>query len=308
VAHIVAAVLEIRPCADKAEKRLSLAIYNEVLPEEAVSLEEVERWRSANIATADFLGFVDGEPAGSVSAGVTHARPDVAQTYLTVLPASRRRGLGSALYAEISAWAAEHGANELRARIREDEPESFAFAKRRGFRVTARETNFSLDLTELVPPPIEPPDGVEIVRWADRPELARGLHEVDLEIHPDIPGSEDWSGEPFEAWERMHRPELMFAAVAGDEVVGFAELYATEARPGVAAHVMTGVRRAWRGRGIAGALKRAQIAWAKGAGYQRMQASNELRNEPIRRLNERLGYRAGPGRVAVRGPLASAAP
>jgi GNAT superfamily N-acetyltransferase len=300
-------MLDIRACGDAAEKARSLAIYNEVLPEEAVSLEEVERWASAHIATVDFLGLVDGETAGSVSAGITHARPDVAQTFLTVLPARRRRGLGSALYEQISAWAAKHGAAELRTRIREDEPEGIAFAERRGFRVTARETNLVLDLTELEPLPVEPPEEIEIVRWAERPQLARGLHEVALETHPDVPGSEDWSGEPFEVWERMHRPGLMFAAVAGDEVVGFAELFTTEARPGVAAHMMTGVRRAWRGRGIAGALKRAQIAWAKEAGYERMQASNELRNEPIRRLNERLGYRAGPGRVAVRGPLASAA-
>jgi GNAT superfamily N-acetyltransferase len=298
-------VLEIRPCADSAAKEHALAIYNRVLPEEAVAREEVERWRSAQIASIDFLGLVDGEAAGSVSAGVTHARPDVAQTFLTVLPVARRCGLGSALYTRISSWAAEHGATELRARIREDDLESLAFATRRGFRITARETSLFLDLTELDPLPIEPPAGIEIVRWADRPELARGLHETALESHPDVPGSEDWSGEPFEVWARMHRPELMFAAVAGNAVVGFAELYTTDARPGVAAHMMTGVRRAWRGRGIAGALKRAQIAWAKEAGYERMQASNELRNEPIRRLNERLGYREGPGRVAVRGPLAS---
>ena len=53
---------------------------------------------------------------------------------------------------------------------------------------------------------------------------------------------------------------------------------------------MTGVRRAFRGRGIAGALKRAEIAWAKQAGYETLQTNNEVRNEPIRRLNERHGY------------------
>ena len=32
---------------------------------------------------------------------------------------------------------------------------------------------------------------------------------------------------------------------------------------------------------------------------------NEIRNEPIRRLNKRLGYREAPGRIIVRGPLAT---
>jgi len=71
--------------------------------------------------------------------------------------------------------------------------------------------------------------------------------------------------------------------------------------------MMTGVKRAWRNRGIAGALKRAQIAWAKAEGYERMETANELRNEPIRKLNARLGYREAPGRVVVRGPVAPSA-
>jgi GNAT superfamily N-acetyltransferase len=64
------------------------------------------------------------------------------------------------------------------------------------------------------------------------------------------------------------------------------------------------VKRSWRRRGLAGALKRTQIAWAKERGYERVATQNEMRNEPIRRLNERLGYRPSPGRIIMRGPLA----
>ena len=42
--------------------------------------------------------------------------------------------------------------------------------------------------------------GVEIITWAERPELARGMYEVVLEAAPDIPGSEDETIEPFEHW------------------------------------------------------------------------------------------------------------
>ena len=38
--------------------------------------------------------------------------------------------------------------------------------------------------------------------------------------------------------------------------------------------------------------------------YERLATQNEMRNEPIRRLNEHLGYRAAPGRIVMRGPLA----
>jgi mycothiol synthase len=116
--------------------------------------------------------------------------------------------------------------------------------------------------------------------------------------------------EPFEDWlahdmqGSADRPEATFVALAGEEVVGYAKFFLTAAQPKEAFHDTTGVKRAWRGRGVAGALKRAQIAWAKGRGYERLVTGNEDRNEPIRRLNARLGYRESPGRIVMRGPLA----
>ena len=162
-----------------------------------------------------------------------------------------------------------------------------------------------LDLTALEPPPIDPPAGVEIVTWAERLELAPGIYEVACEAFPDIPGAEDELMEAFEDWlaHQMQGsgdlPEATFLALVGAEVVGYSKISLTAAQPTTAHHDMTGVKRAWRGRGIAGALKRAQIAWAKEQGYERLATQNELRNEPIRRLNERLGYTEAPGQIVV---------
>ena len=52
-----------------------------------------------------------------------------------------------------------------------------------------------------------------------------------------------------------------------------------------------------RPRRRARALKATQIAWAKANGYEQLRTRNEQRNEPIRRLNERFGYRPAPGRI-----------
>ena len=38
-----------------------------------------------------------------------------------------------------------------------------------------------------------------------------------------------------------------------------------------------------------------------------LQTGNEVRNEPIRRVNKRLGYRGAPGRILFRGPLSPSA-
>jgi GNAT superfamily N-acetyltransferase len=134
--------------------------------------------------------------------------------------------------------------------------------------------------------------------------------EVAREAYPDIPGEEDAEMPAFDQWLSMDmqgsgdRPEATFVALAGDVVVGYAKLSLSRARPTVVMHDITGVKRSWRGRGIAGALKAAEIAWAKASGYERLETQNEERNEPIRRLNQRHGYVVEPGSVTVRGPIA----
>jgi GNAT superfamily N-acetyltransferase len=66
---------------------------------------------------------------------------------------------------------------------------------------------------------------------------------------------------------------------------------------------MTAVKRAWRGRGIARALKAAEINWALANGYAELHTSNEERNTPIKRLNAGLGYRPGIGTIHLVGPI-----
>ncbi len=53
---------------------------------------------------------------------------------------------------------------------------------------------------------------------------------------------------------------------------------------------MTAVRPAWRGRGIATALKRATIAWAMEHGVEGLETGNDEENAPMRAINRTLGY------------------
>jgi RimJ/RimL family protein N-acetyltransferase len=57
---------------------------------------------------------------------------------------------------------------------------------------------------------------------------------------------------------------------------------------------------------VATALKHAEIAAAKRAGFRRLLTESEERNEPMRRLNEKLGFVPAPewNTIVVRGPLA----
>jgi GNAT superfamily N-acetyltransferase len=300
----------IRASASRDDERLSLDISNEVWPLFAFSIEDVDAFKRSVIAYADHVAFVDGAAAGSGFVAIHPSRPDVGYAMITVLPGQRRRGVGSGLYRAISSWCVGQGIDTLEGEAEADDAESVGFAERRGFTPIERTGRMVLDLADVEPLAVDPPPGLEIVTWADRPDAARGMYEVASEGYVDIPGNEDDAMEPFEDWLAHDmrgpgdRPEATFVALAGDEVVGYAKLFLTAARPSIAVHDMTAVRRSWRGKGIAGALKRAQIDWARRSGYAQLTTGNELRNEPIRRLNRSLGYREAPGRVLMRGPLA----
>ena len=221
----------------------------------------------------------------------------------------RGTGVGIAILDALEGWAAERDCTELEGPVSEDDEGSLAWAANHGYHETGRNSRLVLDLTSAEIPEPAPPEGIDIVTWADRPELAQGMWEVTREAVPDIPGEEEGDIGTLDEWlARDMRgasddPRAVFIALEHGEVVGYAKLSFSEDNTERAFHDLTGVSRAHRGRGIAAALKRTQIAWAKANGYSSLQTSNEVRNEPIRRLNERYGYVLEPGVVIVRGGL-----
>ena len=303
-------MVDVRACAAEREEQVSLDVFNAVWPHEAVTMDEVTHFKAAMVDHIDLVAWIDGDPVGSGFAAIMPQRPELPTTLITVLSEVRGRGAGTDLYAAVSNWTREHGLSELEAVVSDDDPESLAFAQRRGFVEDRREKGVALRLAEIEPPPVEPPPGVEIVSWAERPEAARGMYEVAIEAFPDVPGWENELKEPFEGWLAHDmtgsgdRPEATFVALAGDEVVGYAKFSLTDAQPTTAHHDLTGVKRAWRGRGVARALKATQIAWAKANGYEELRTRNDERNAPIRKLNKEFGYRPAIGRIYLRGPLA----
>ncbi len=294
--------VSVRICSSTAEEQRSLEIYNEVWPRRAATDAVVQAWKQASIATAEFLGAVDGADAGSAAASIDTSGPYFCRTIVTVLPHVRRRGVGSALFGALSAWTVEHGAQELETAVESDDEESLGFALRRGFHVYSREIGLELNLGAVDPPVVDPPAGIEIVLLPDHPELATGAYGVGVEALPDVPGNEDWTPPPLEQFVATHlRGLAVFVALADGEVVGYAKL---QARPDgrTAEHGMTAVKRAWRGGGIAKSLKLAEIEWARANGVERLTATNEERNTAMQRVNASLGYRPAPGRVKLRGP------
>jgi GNAT superfamily N-acetyltransferase len=277
---------------------------------EADTAEGYLDWKRQARETVWLLASEGKDDLGAaIGIGGWHSPEGVARGEVAVLREARDSGVGSALLDSLSSWARELDYSELMGPVKEIDSASLAWVVRRGFVEVGRDSVLALDLTSIQSPSVAAPKEVEIVSWAERPNATEGMYEVAREAYPDVPGEEDAEVAPFEEWLAMDmqgagdRPDATFVALAGDEVVAYAKLSLSLARPTVAMHDMTGVKRGWRGRGIAGALQAAAIAWALAHGYERLETHNEERNEPIRRLNERYGYVVERGSVTVRGPI-----
>jgi GNAT superfamily N-acetyltransferase len=296
-----------------AELERVVAVHNAVRSDDRTTVDELVDWRRQAEDMVWLLATADGEDAGA-GVGVVgwHSEPQTARGEGWTLPHVRGRGVGSAILAQLERWGAERGCAAIQTQVEEDDEASLAWAQRRGFGEVGRESQLVLELAAVDAPAVSPPPGIEIVTWAARPGIERDLYAVYVEAEPDIPGEEANEVAPFEKWLASDmqglsdRPDAVFVALAGDEVVGYAKLAFPPEGTRVF-HDLTGVKRTWRGRGIAGALKRAQIAWAKEQGFELLVTGNEARNEPIRRLNVRHGYRVEPGRIFLRKPITGGA-
>jgi GNAT superfamily N-acetyltransferase len=225
---------------------------------------------------------------------------------VSVLAERRRQGIGTALLREVGRHAGDLGKRGLTVEAKEDDPASLAWLERRGFEAVERQKALELVLADVEPVTPLPPDGVAILQRA--PEHEPGMYAVGVEAGKDIPGLDADHEPSFEQWRSFEidrpsrRPELAFVALAGGEVIGFASIDVFgESDTGW--HGLTAVSRAWRGRGIATALKRSQIEAARRLGLRRLMTESEERNEPMRRLNAKLGYGPVPGMIVLRGPL-----
>jgi GNAT superfamily N-acetyltransferase len=278
---------------------------------EADTAEGYLDWKRQARETVWLLASEGKDDLGAaIGIGGWHSPEGVARGEVAVLPEARGSGVGSALLDSLSSWARELGYTDLMGPVKETDDVSLAWAARRGFAEIGRNSLLALDLTRTARPTVDAPDGIEIASWAERPGVEAGMYAVAREAYPDVPGEEDAKLASFEEWLAMDmqgagdRPEATFVALSDGEVVAYAKLSLSRARPTVAMHDMTGVRREWRGRGNARPLQAAEIAWALDNGFERLETQNEERNEPIRRLNERYGYVVEPGSVTVRGPVA----
>ena len=276
-------MIELREAETDAELELWRSVRLALLPNErTASVAELRAGGSFML-----LAYREGELAGSGSAG----KSDMGGGSVTprVLPAHRRLGVGTALLRRLALHSEECGYDDVGSMV--DDEGSLAFAHRFGFAETGRQVEQVRVVAADEPGPTVP-DGVEVISLAYRPELLRPLyHELALEAFDDMPTPRKIEITP-EQWETewVTWPEATFVALAGDAIAGMAGLNRGPDRPERAENMLTAVRRDWRGRGLARALKETAIAWASVHGIREIYTWTQTGNENMREVNERLGY------------------
>jgi mycothiol synthase len=286
-----------------ADLEAMVDVRRRVTPEARPTVENLRFNLESNDDLVYLIARLDGAP---VACGFVERWQATAVGDVAVVPEHRRRGIGAAMLAELSALARGFGNDTVQGEVKEIDAESRAFLERRGFAQVGAEKALVLDLAGVDAPVVEPPPGVRIASRDEEPDLLEQMYVIGVQAEEDIPGSE--GVQTFEQW-RAHeidkptrRPEFCFIALAGDEVVGYAalQIFGDEAH-----HGLTATRRDWRRRGVASALKRAEIAAAKRAGFRCLVTESEERNDPMRRLNEKLGFVPSPelSVVVMRGPI-----
>jgi mycothiol synthase len=297
-------MLAIAPVRSDADLEAMIRVQALVRPNWQPRLENLRHNLDSNPNLTYFVGRLGDEP---VACGFVEPWGQLSQGDIAVVPARRREGIGSALFAEISAHGRPLGTAEIQGEVQESDADSRVFFEHRDFVPVGGEKAVVLELEGVDVPEVEPPDGIRIVTRAEEPDRLDGMYALATQADEDIPGSA--GVQSYERWRAMDidrpncLPGLCFLALAGDEVVGYAFLLAQGDR---AFHGLTVTRRDWRRRGVATALKHAEIAAAKREGFERLLTESEERNEPMRRLNEKLGFVPAPewSTLVIRGPLA----
>ena len=296
--------VELRPVETETDIETFLDVRARVDPEHPITRANFDDGRDRP-DRLDVLAYIDGEPVGAAWANFprSSAASEFMFVSVRVVPERRRLGAGSALFSRVSAHARSYDRERLYTVTRDQDSDTLDYLGKRGYAELARMEDVAIDLSLPVPEG-RPPAGVEIVRLA--PEHEQGMWEVAKEANPDIPSPDPIDAGTFEEWRRHELAptvfrELSFVALEKGEVVGWATL--GEDGVGSAGHFMTGVARRARGRGVARALKLAQIDAARAAGLSELRTQNDMANHAMRRVNERLGYQLRLAWIHLGGPL-----
>jgi mycothiol synthase len=305
--------VNIRPF-DERDYEGIVAVANAVFPDRPGTVEE---WRyddehyDKKCVNLRFVAEDRGSGAIAGYAGFWHVawafHPQKFGCEIRVLPERQGSGIGSALWDRVEQELRARDAISVKTNVWEKMPDAMAFASTRGFRDVMRAWESRLDVAafpfERFAPYVEAAaaSGVTIttlaVERAGDPENLKRLHAMEAEIAQDIPRPPGDVHTPIEF--------SMFLEYAVDSPWALNDAYYIGAVDGEYAALsalfkpktgdwlnqgLTGVRRQFRGRHIASALKVKTVEYARDHEVREIRTWNEINNAPMLAINVKFGF------------------
>ncbi|SRR5579875_1056600 len=313
----------IRPAIIQDDADGIVAVYNASWPESASAdrMRESAARRPVGdlyqcLVACDTKDTTDAIIACSEARHAPWMRAGTFSVDLAVAPDWQRQGIGARLYDEQLRWMCAHGATRLEAEAPDHLPAALRFAERRGFAINRHIFDSVLDLMTFDEAPFvgaiarAEADGIRFASLAgfgDSEDAQRKLYAINRAYSLDTPGSDNETFAPFEEWRKFvcgaswYRADGQIVAIdsaQNNDWVGMAAV-GIFAEKATAHHMMTGVDRAYRGRGLAQALKLLALRCARRYGAIRVTTNNDSLNAPILAINRKLGYQPQPGHYTL---------
>ena len=276
----------IRPAETDADLELWRRIRRAVQPDDPPPTMELLK---AEAGPDRLLVLV--ESAGEVIGSGLADRSQTTGSYVAprILPGHRRRGAGTAVLHHLMDHLVERGFTTVGGHAEDDG--ALAFATHHGFEEVDRQVEQIRTFSGTEPPPPPFPD-LELATVEQRPELLQRAYALARQGFADMALRTGPATIAVDAWlrEEASLPGGSFVALEHGIIVGYAGLLAWDGDPSRAENGLTVVDRRWRGRGLATALKRRQLAWAAAHGISEVITWTQADNEAMRHVNESLGY------------------
>ena len=293
-------------------------IWNKVYPSDSYTAGEFARLDAMYEPPQRFARFVaelDGAVVGATNyaqfAGMYH--PQKFMTNVFVHPEFEKQGIGTALYAFLLEQLTPFDPVFLRCQVKEDLPHAIAFAKTRGFQEDKRDWEAELDVGAFDPEPFAELEaklanqGITLMTFPEygiTPKSEQVFFEFFSEVRLDIPRSEPATPLSFQNFRTMmfdavdYFAEGVFFAVKDRDIIGMTMFWKSDGTPNLFTG-LSAVRCAYRGKGIATALKVKALAYAKKRGAPKVFTDNDTRNVEMIAVNDKLGFQRLPAWLSL---------